>query len=329
MRLLSNNSTATEVAWDLLGGVVDAAWWTMEWDPIVGCTPLSTGCIDCPVITDIKRMTLNIGKRCVKVVPDEFRPSGSLYARQAAADIVRCCDNTDLFHESVPFVALLGVLTAVYRMPHKLFFIRTKRPAMLARLLRVAANELEFVSYLSNLWIGVSVEDQFVFNPRVDALLSLRGQFKRWLSYEPAIGGVTSDQWRRALAKGKIGWVTGCGEITRAGSRPTDPLWLEDMARACERFSVPLWHIGNGSWVKKSKPSVEAFGDMGAGYHVDYTILGREWRSFPVDIASYATCINNRIRHIRYSPPAVGNLPRLLREGNLGQIAPIEGKTVG
>jgi protein gp37 len=321
---LGNGQAVSQHAVEILGGQDNAAWWTTEWHPIVGCSPVSTGCTDCPVIAIGDHSTRGASlptARAIRVRAEEFKPSGSLYARCTAPDIVRMCDSSDLFHPSVPFVVLLGVLTAVYRMPHKLFFVRTKRPELFYKLLTGLKSELRFVRSLSNLWVGTTVEDEFVFPPRVERLLAVEGDFYRWLSYEPAIGRVTSAQWDAALRTGKVGWVTSSGEVARARTRPSDPEWFETAARACTKYNVPLWHTGSGSWVKKNKPSLHMFGDVNSMYHTDYTIRGSICRKFPVDVAMFERIVANRIAKAGDTPPPVSSLPKWLRTASVGEAA--------
>lgn len=320
---LPNGVAPTPFTWGLLGGQVDAAWWTFEWNPIIGCTPVSTGCLGCPNVTDTLTKTIKVlSVRSVQVLAEEFKPSSELYSRSGFPDIVKVCDCSDLFHEAVPFVALLGVLTAVYRMPHKLFFVRTKRPDTVHKLLSTLSKELSFVAHLSNLWIGTSVEDKFVFPTRVASLLKLPKAVNVWLSYEPAISSIPTTQWEEALRHGRITWVTSGGEVCTRSSRPADPQWFKEVLSHCQKYKVPLWHIGNGCWLKAHRPSIDAFGDVGSGYHIDYTIDGEGRREFPVTIEQYLAIVNHRIANVASAPPNVRDLPLKLRTCLLRDVLP-------
>lgn len=139
------------------------------------------------------------------------------------------CAHGDLFHESVPDEWIDRVFAVMALSPQHSFQVLTKRPERMQRYLsdggtrerimeitadRAVNDKLKVVLLatpgseryaptgpkirlykwpLTNVWLGVSVEDQATADARVPALLETPAAL-HWISYEPALGPV---DWRR------------------------------------------------------------------------------------------------------------------------------------
>lgn len=122
---------------------------------------------------------------------------------------------SDLFHENVPFSYVAAVFGVMAAAKHHNFQVLTKRPeraAVFFAWLRnhgpdpVSRCNIEMENLLPNhdgsgdsepwplrnVWLGVSVEDQKTADERIPLLLGLPAHV-RWVSYEPAVGGVDFD----------------------------------------------------------------------------------------------------------------------------------------
>lgn len=132
---------------------------------------------------------------------------------------------SDLFHPDVPFDYISEVFDVMTRCPQHTFQVLTKRSA---RLVELASR----LSWPSNVWMGVSVEDSRV-RSRVDDLRKVPAHV-RFLSIEPLIGpleGVDLDN---------IHWVIVGGE-SGPRARTMKPEWVESLYRQCRSAAVPFF----------------------------------------------------------------------------------------
>ena len=157
---------------------------------------------------------------------------------------------------------------------------------------------------LSNLWPGVSVEDQSRIE-RIGDLLEMPAA-RRWVCFEPLLDRVmpeavpTGEGYFDALAgrhyaidgRGRIvatqgpawrplDWVVASGEIG-FGARPTQPDWLRALRDQCIVAGVPFFFRQWGEWAPASgevpaQPLVRV-GKRAAGRLLD----GRSWDEMPV-----------------------------------------------
>lgn len=140
---------------------------------------------------------------------------------------------------------------------------------------------------LSNVWVGVTAEDQRRADERVPVLLELPAAV-RFVSYEPACGpvdwsrikwpGLTSTvdvlrggSWDLDPAFGfvqhsdlaTIDQVIGGGE-SGPGARPSHPGWFRSARDQCEAAGVPYFHKQNGVWAEVGQAANDTAGRPGA-----------------------------------------------------------------
>ena len=201
---------------------------------------------------------------------------------------------SDPFHERVPFGELVRLLHVFQRWcPQHLLLLLTKRHERLAefnalvefnaaatqdggeiRAYRVESDET-IVSVarfpLSNVLVGVSVENQEAADARVPALLATR---KLWggvfVSYEPALGpvdfadiaiddpsepvtfhnalsGVICIDGREQINGPRLDWVIAGGE-SGPHARPAHPEWFQSVRDQCAEAGVPFFFKQWGEW---------------------------------------------------------------------------------
>lgn len=109
--------------------------------------------------------------------------------------------------------------------PQHTFQVLTKR----SRRLREIADELPWPK---NVWIGVSVEDQWVLG-RIDDLRQVPASV-RFLSCEPLLGPMDN------LHLEGIDWVIVGGE-SGPGARPMKPEWVESILKQCRQAKVAFF----------------------------------------------------------------------------------------
>lgn len=111
---------------------------------------------------------------------------------------------------------------------------------------------------LSNVWIGVSVENQQAADERIPFLLQTPA-FVRFLSCEPLLGPIRLDGYFREEGKGMystwidyLDWVIAGGE-SGSKARPMHPSWARDLRGQCEIHNVPFFFKQHGEWLHESQ----------------------------------------------------------------------------
>jgi protein gp37 len=131
----------------------------------------------------------------------------------------------DLFHKDVPLEYILQVFEVMKKAHWHTFQVLTKRAERLAEL-------SEHLDWPSNVWMGVSVENQDYVG-RVDHLRTT-GAEVRFLSVEPLIGPIVD------LDLTDIHWVIVGGE-SGPGARPMEAQWVTRIRDLCAEQKVPFF----------------------------------------------------------------------------------------
>ena len=198
-------------------------WTDATWNPVTGCTKISTGCDHCYAATlalRLQRMGVEKYRNGFAVTlhpealqqPYQWRSSRRVFVNSMS----------DLFHARVPKHFVVQVWEVMRDCPQHTFQILTKRPERMARFTAQYPAP-------SNVWLGTSVEDQQVTN-RIDRLREVHAQI-RFLSCEPLIGPLPN------LDLAGIHWVIVGGE-SGFGHRPMNPNWVRDIRDQCGRSHV-------------------------------------------------------------------------------------------
>jgi protein gp37 len=201
-------------------------WTEMTWNPVTGCTKISAGCKHCYAERMAKRLHAMDNPRYrngFKVALHADLIDAPL--RWRAPRTVFVNSMSDLFHESVPLEFIARVFATIEACPRHTFQVLTKR----SKRLRVVAPRL---SWPSNLWMGVSVEDDRVLSRIAD--LAAVPAAVRFLSCEPLIGPL------HGLDLNGIDWVIVGGE-SGPGARLMKREWVETILRTCRSAGVPFF----------------------------------------------------------------------------------------
>lgn len=113
-------------------------WTQSTWNPVTGCTPISSGCEHCYA----RRMALRLQGRC------GYPPEAPPYSRAFDVTLhpsrlgqplrwrkpreVFVCSMGDLFHQAVPFEFVAAVWGVMAATPHHRYQVLTKRPERMA-----------------------------------------------------------------------------------------------------------------------------------------------------------------------------------------------------
>ena len=212
-------------------------WTEMTWNPTTGCDKLSAGCKYCYAEVMTRRL---------KAMGQEKYSEGFKFRMHEAAinipyswhksKIVFVNSMSDLFHRSVTLDFVQRVFTVMNETPQHTYQLLTKRGDVLEQF-------APYLNFTSNIWMGVSVEDERVIS-RIDHLRAIDAHV-RFLSLEPLLGPLTD------LNLTGIHWVIVGGESGRK-ARPMQEQWVEDIRRQCEQAGVLFFFKQWGGTNKKA-----------------------------------------------------------------------------
>ena len=227
-------------------------WTDATWNPVTGCTKVSPGCAHCyaeAITLRFKRGGPFLpGKATIRMHEDRLdQPSKWKSPKRVFVNSM-----SDLFHEEVPFSFLLRIFEEMASAERHTFQILTKRHEYL----RKVAGELDWPR---NVWMGVSVENQYWADRRIPALIDVPAEV-RFLSAEPLLKPVNLRPYLE-----NIQWVIVGGE-SGPKARPISEDWVSSIRDDCVDEGVPFFFKQWGG--KTSK----------AGGR---TLLGREWSEMP------------------------------------------------
>lgn len=241
---------------------------------------------------------------------------------------------SDLFHDEVPFEFVMLVFTVMSLCPQHTFQVLTKRPERMLEYfqwseteeasdagfnvggpwicgkygLHGATAKIEEMAKqgwpLSNVWLGVSAENQEWADKRIPLLMQCPAAV-RWVSAEPLLGPLDLRGWvrpfdvaRDPLSLPCLDWLV-CGGESGPGARPMHPDWARSLRDQCEAAGVAFHFKQWGAWMpifsgidpSKNDPQATVkhgftfpdgkhlwfVGKKAAGRELD----GREWSEFP------------------------------------------------
>lgn len=306
-------------------------WTDVTWNPVTGCQKVSEGCKNCYAEQVFNRMAQNPktpayhGRKFTDVKCHEDRLAEPLHWKKPRRVFVNSM--SDLFHESVPDEFILRVIGVMNDCRQHTFQILTKRPERMrdiARRVRWAqwAHDPNSgniwltdnpdardgfrlfggagCSPMSNVWLGVSIEDQKTARERIWPLLTTPAKV-RFISYEPALGPIDLNDIEALIDKRRfkytlgryLDWVIAGGE-SGPNARPSHPDWFRSVRDQCQASRVPFLFKQWGEYMPQERISwmgaepiesckaeilmaVCRVGKQCAGRLLD----GREWNEFP------------------------------------------------
>ena len=251
-------------------------WTNRTWNPLVGCSRISPGCLNCYAMLmamRLKAMALadiaagrDPGRKrhYTQVIGDDGRWNGKVVLvpealedpfRRTAPQMVFVNSMSDLFHENLPVQDIRRVMELMAKANHHTYQVLTKRADRLHELL---SGPLREFAELPNIWWGTSVENIRHGLPRVEHLRRTPAAV-RFLSIEPLLEDLGP------IDLTGIRWVIVGGESgTRA--RPMDAAWVRRVRDQCVEAGVKFFFKQWGGRNKKA-----------AGRELD----GRTWGEMP------------------------------------------------
>jgi len=213
-------------------------WTESTWNPITGCTKISSGCKFCYAEIMARRLRA-MGQEKYKngfrltLHPETLREP-YLWKKPK---MIFVNSMSDLFHKDVPIDYIRNIFNIIKDNPHHVFQVLTKR----ADILRYYDSE-GFLEWPHNLWMGVTVENADVVY-RIDHLRNTGARVK-FLSCEPLLTAIPNMNLQN------IDWVIVGGE---SGRTPLciKPEWVEQIKLQCQNHNTAFYFKQWGGTNKK------------------------------------------------------------------------------
>lgn len=234
-------------------------WTEQTWNPVVGCTKVSSGCKYCyaeVMALRLKAMGTPGYENGFKLSLIPERLEQPLKRKKPTKYFVNSM--SDLFHEDVPFSYIDRVFEVIDRTPQHIYQILTKRADRMAEYFsKNAAPE--------NAWIGVTVENKKQGLRRIPFLTSVQATI-RFLSVEPLLEDLGEVDFSG------VHWVIVGGE-SGPNAREMKPEWAENVRLQCEEQQVAFFFKQWGGWgADGKKRSKKANGRL---------LNGKTWDDMP------------------------------------------------
>jgi len=227
-------------------------WWNYSWNIAVGCTMVSTECVNCWAQTMAKRLRAMGREEYQNVVTDEGhwtnqvtmisdRLGDPLRLRKPRVIAVNLMG--DLFHPSVPVAFISAVFDVMYQSPRHTYILLTKRPERALEVLNYAmVMGTGSTRPMKHVWIGTSAGNQAGADARRDSLWGLAAAgWNTWVSSEPRIGVINWSGWEF------LKWMATGGE-SGPRARPMDPAWPRADREWCREHGIKWMFKQWGEW---------------------------------------------------------------------------------
>jgi protein gp37 len=147
------------------------------------------------------------------------------------------CSMTDWCGDWVPMEWQLKMLQSMSNAPSQTFQLLTKRSERFnATIKHLSDLKLDWASHLSNVWFGVSVEDQKRADERIEVLAYTPAAI-RFLSIEPLLGEIDLTS---VEGIDRIHWVIVGGESGK-GARECYLEWIHRIVLDCQQLKIPVF----------------------------------------------------------------------------------------
>jgi len=211
-------------------------WTEVTWNPVTGCTKISSGCKNCyaeRMANRLKNMGQSNYANGFKVAIHEQVLEYPLKWKKPRMIFVNSM--SDLFHEKIPSAFIIRIFNIMERAYWHQFQILTKRSLRLVEL-------NEKINWPRNVWMGVTVESND-FTYRINDLRKTDAKVK-FLSLEPLLGPIP-----KLKLKG-IDWVIVGGE-SGPNARTMKRDWVIQIRDQCLDANVAFFFKQWGGVNKK------------------------------------------------------------------------------
>ena len=239
-----------------MGVTTNIAWTESTWNPVSGCTQVSPGCDNCYALELAERF------RGTKAYPNGFditlrphRLNDPFKWKKPSRIFVNSM--SDLFHKDIPKDYLAKIWDVMVHADHHIYQILTKRPHRM----RVHLEKYGF-GIPGHIWLGVSAENQKMWDSRVPELLRIPAAV-RFVSAEPLLEHIDMGNTYG------LHWVIAGGE-SGYKRRPMAKDWVRSIRDQCVSSETAFFYK-QGSALKPGQ---------------DNELDGRTWEEVPVGQAN-------------------------------------------
>lgn len=218
-----------------------AKWWEKQWNPVIGCKPISPACENCYAAAWAKRFG------------QSFEPHRTKQ-RPPRKGVVFCGNMTDLFGEW-EYSPSRFYVDIVSKKSNATYLWLTKRVSRMCDAvceMSICADWRRTLN--SNHYFGFTAENQEWYEKRIEPFLdSFPKWAQAWVSAEPLLGHL-GFMFQNSAIREKIRWVVvGCESGRNRRKCPID--YIEDVVEQCQRFNVPVFVkqicLPNGKFTNK------------------------------------------------------------------------------
>ncbi|MCJ7455278.1 phage Gp37/Gp68 family protein [Candidatus Bathyarchaeota archaeon] len=204
-----------------MGKVTKIPWAEGTWNPWYGCHKVSAGCLHCYAERDMKAY----GKDPTVVTRSKTTFNDPLKWKEPRHILV--CSWSDFFIEEADKWRE-EAWEVMRRAPQHIYMLLTKRAELIWKGL---PDDWEPAAY-PNVWLGVSVEDQYRYN-RIERVRRVPARV-HFASCEPLLGRLPG------MPLEHMEWVIVGGE-SGPHHRPMDPEWVREIRDQCVLSHVPFF----------------------------------------------------------------------------------------
>lgn len=206
-------------------------WTDATWNPIRGCTKISSGCAHCYAETFAERFRGVPGHPYeqgfdLRLIPEKLRQPFEWRTPRT----IFVNSMSDMFHEDVPDDYIVKISRVMQLANWHTYQVLTKRSERMRHLL---GTRLRHVANEAHIWWGVSAENRRQGLPRIKHLQDAPATV-RFLSVEPLLESLGS------IDLAGIHWVIVGGE-SGPGARPLDESWVLEIQEQCHYAGVPFF----------------------------------------------------------------------------------------
>ena len=215
----------------------EAVYWTTQFNPMVGCKPVSPACDNCYARAWAERFNI------------PFTPHKSKKKNPPSKGVCFCGNVTDLFGDWVDDESLHNWM--VKTIGNDAYYLwLTKRPV------RMANQLAEFTdpvfqrlgkSDLSRNYYGFTAENQEWYDKRFRAISSIPDWVNMWVSCEPLLGPIDfgfskilSDGQKFDIEDRPYQWIV-CGAESGKDRRTCKIEWIEGIVNQCLSAGIPVF----------------------------------------------------------------------------------------
>jgi len=247
-----------------MSGKTKIEWATDVWNPVRGCTKVSSGCTNCYACRMAARFSKACGFPHNGNIPEPFhgfaemsplgpRWTGRVELIESQLKIplrwrkprrIFVNSMSDSFHEALPDDTIRLIFSVMERCRQHTFLVLTKRAERMRNLLGRSdwwAGTIK--GFRSHVWLGVSVEDRASLH-RIDSLRETPAAL-RFLSLEPLLEDL-GELDLRGISLCIVGGESG------PGARPMNPAWARSVRKQCFGSGVNFFMKQMGSfWARE------------------------------------------------------------------------------